>query len=119
MIDTAGQNSIPNAILVLDIDQSITRAVLCDVVEGAARLVDVAETASTSAAPYFEMSIGISRAIRLLEDQTGRRLLENDSVITPSRPDGDGVDRLFVTGIPAEPNRIGMLSLDRGTLSHV
>jgi hypothetical protein len=119
MIDSAAQTSAANAILILDVDQAITRAVLCDVVEGAARLVDVAETISTDGAPYHDMSIGISRALRQLEDQTGRRLLDGDTVISPSRSDGDGVDRVFVTGIPVEPNAIGMLSLERGELTHV
>jgi hypothetical protein len=119
MIETAGQSSTANAVLILDIDQSVTRAVLCDVVEGSARLVDVGEAVTTSGAPYFEMSIGISRAVRQLEDQTGRRLMENDVVLSPSRSDGDGVDRVFVTGVPVEPNSIGLLSLESGELAHV
>jgi hypothetical protein len=119
MIDSAGQLSTPNAMLILDVDQSITRAVLCDVVEGSARLVDVGESVTTGGAPFFEMSIGINRAIRQLEDQTGRRILDSDVVISPSQPDGDGVDRVFITGIPLEPNKIGLLSLDSGELTHV
>src|SRR5690554_2163498 len=119
MIDTAGQTATPNAMLIVDVDQAITRAVLCDVVEGSARLVDVGETTTTSGPPFMEMSIGISRAIRQLEDQTGRRLLEGESLITPSRPDGDGVDRVFVTGVPVAPNRVGLLSLETGQLTHV
>lgn len=119
MIETAGQLSIPNAMLILDVDQAITRAVLCDVVEGSARLVDVGEVATTSGPPFFEMSIGINRAVRQLEDQTGRRLIEGDTAIMPSRPDGDGVDRLFITGIPIAPNQVGLLSLQGGDLTHV
>ncbi|MEX2426417.1 MAG: hypothetical protein WD401_06600 [Thermomicrobiaceae bacterium] len=111
--------STANAVLILDIDQAVTRAVLCDVVEGSARLVDVGEAVTTAGAPYFEMSIGISRAMRQLEDQSGRRLMENELVISPSRPDGDGVDRVFITGVPVEPNRIGLLSLEPGELTHV
>ncbi len=119
MIDTAEQTTLPNAMLVLDIDQSVTRAVLCDVVEGAARLVDVGEAVTTAGTPFFEMSVGINQAIRQLEDQTGRRLMEVDQIIAPSRADGDGVDRVFVTGIPIEPNRIGLLSLDQGEITHL
>ncbi len=119
MIETAGQMSTPNAMLILDVDQAVTRAVLCDVVEGSARLVDVGESVTTSGPPFYEMSIGINRAIRQLEDQTGRRLIESDAVITPSRPDGDGVDRVFVTGVPVSPNKVGLLALDQGQLSHV
>jgi hypothetical protein len=119
MIETAGQGSNASAILVLDIDHTVTRAVLCDVVEGSARLVDVSEASTTSGPPFHEMSIGIARAVRLLEDQTGRRLMEGEAFIAPSRPDGDGVDRVFVTGLPAEPNRIGLLSLENGAVSNV
>lgn len=119
MVETAGQMSTPNSVLILDIDQAITRVVLCDVVEGSARLVDVGESATTSGQPFFEMSIGISRAIRQLEDQTGRRLMEGEAVISPSRPDGDGIDRLFVTGVPVAPNRVGLLSLEYGEVTHV
>lgn len=119
MIESSTQPTLPNAMLVLDVDQSITRAVLCDVVEGAARLVDVGEAITTAGSPFFEMSVGINQAIRQLEDQTGRRLLDGEQVISPSRPDGDGVDRLFVTGIPVVPNSIGLLSLDQGDITHV
>jgi hypothetical protein len=119
MIETAGQMSTPNAMLVLDVDQAISRAVLCDVVEGCARLVDVGEAATTAGPPFLDMSVGINRAIRQLEDQTGRRLMEGDAIISPSRPDGDGVDRLFVTGVPVSPNRIGLLSLDHGDVTRV
>jgi hypothetical protein len=119
MIETAGQMSTPNAMLILDVDQAISRAVLCDVVEGSARLVDVGEAITTAGPPFLDMSVGINRAIRQLEDQTGRRLMEGDAIISPSRPDGDGVDRVFVTGVPVSPNRIGLLSLDRGDVTRV
>jgi hypothetical protein len=119
MIDSAGQISTPNTMLILDVDQAVTRTVLCDVVEGSARLVDVGEALTTAGPPFLDMSIGINRALRQLEEQTGRRLLDGDSIICPAQPDGDGVDRLFVTGVPLTPNRIGMLSLERGHVTHV
>jgi hypothetical protein len=119
MIESPRQMSTPNTMLILDVDQSITRTVLCDVVEGSARLVDVGEAMTTAGSPFLDMSIGINRALRQLEDQTGRRLLDGDSIISPAQPDGDGVDRLFVTGVPLTPNRIGLLSLEHGHITHV
>lgn len=119
MIDTMEQSATANAILVIDIDQITTRAVLCDVVEGLGRLVDVGEAATTSGPPFYETSIGINQAIRRLEDRTGRRLMDGDTVLAPVRPDGDGVDRLFVTGTPVPANRVGLLSLGQGELTHV
>lgn len=117
MNETTEQASGTNTVLVLDIDQAVTRAVLCDVVEGNARLVDVGEAATTSGMPFCDTSIGISQAIRRLEDETGHRLTEGDKVILPSRADGDGVDALFVTGTPVPAIRVGMLSHGTGLSS--
>lgn len=119
MIETLGQAPATNAILVIDIDRIITRAVLCDVVEGLARLVDVGEAATTAGQPFQEISVGINQAIQRLEDQTGRRLLDGDTVVTPVQADGDGVDRLFVTGTPVAANRVGLLSLGQSDLTHI
>ncbi len=119
MIETDLHADGPNTILVIDVDQTVTRAVLCDVVEGLARLVDVGEAATTAGAPFFDMSIGLNRAIRRLEDQTGRRIVDGEAVVSPSHPDGDGADAVFVTGVPVSPIRTGLLSLGSPELTHV
>jgi hypothetical protein len=119
MSQTVEQAIAINTIVVLDIDRSVTRVVMCDVVEGIARLVDVGEAPTTAAEPFCDTSIGISQALRRLEGETGRRLIDGDRVILPSRPDGDGVDALFVTGTPVPAINVGLLALGAEELGSV
>jgi hypothetical protein len=119
MNEVAEQTTGANTVLILDIDQSVTRVVLCDVVEGAARLVDVCEAHTTSGLPFGDTSIGIAQALRRLENETGHRLLEGEKVIMPARANGDGVDSLFVTGAPVPAINVGMLSRGANDLAGV
>jgi hypothetical protein len=92
-----------DSLLAVDIGAAATRAVLFDVVEGQYRLVSVGQAPSTAEAPYKDVTLGVRSAIRQVEAVTGRILLDNgEQLITPSDPDGGGVDS-FVATLSAGP----------------
>ncbi len=101
-----------NSILAVDIGASNTRAVLFDVVEGAYRFVASGVAPSTAEAPFKDVSEGARNAIVNLQSILGRPLLDGSrDLITPSQPDGSGVDGLVVT-ISAGPTiKAGLVGL--------
>lgn len=111
--------TVPNATLVLDIDQVTTRALLFDVVEGVARFIAVGERPSTGRSPLGDVVIGVTQAIHDLELQTGRSLIAGDQLILPQRETGDGVDACLVTGMPVPPLQAALLAVDQTPLSRM
>ncbi|GAB4543221.1 MAG: methylaspartate mutase accessory protein GlmL [Anaerolineales bacterium] len=86
-----------NSLLALDIDAAATRAVLFDVVEGEYRFIASGSAPSTVEAPFKDASAGARNAIQNLQNIIGKILLdENRNLITPSQPNGVGVDSLVV-----------------------
>jgi hypothetical protein len=87
-----------NSILAVDVGAANTRAVMFDVVEGEYRFVASGTAPSTAEAPVKDVSEGVRNAITNLQTLLGKSLL-NDSrdLITPSQPDGSGVDGMVVT----------------------
>lgn len=87
-----------NSILAVDVGAANTRAVMFDVVEGEYRFVASGTAPSTAEAPVRDVSEGVRNAITNLQTILGKSLL-NDSrdLITPSQPDGSGVDGMVVT----------------------
>src|SRR4030042_3652507 len=91
------------SVLAVDVGGATTRAVLFDVVEGVYRLVAVGAATSTAEAPIRDVSAGVRAAIAELQSITGRSMLDADGqLITPSQPDGSGVDA-FVSTLSAGP----------------
>lgn len=81
------------SLLALDVGAVNTRALLFDVVEGRYRFVAVGQSLSTAEAPYADVGEGVRRAIEHLQSITGRMFLQpNGALLTPSQPDGSGVD---------------------------
>jgi len=98
-----------DSLLAVEIGAATTRAVLFDVVEGQYRLLSAGQAPSTAEAPYKDVSAGVRRAIRQVEAVTGRTLLDSDEqLITPSDPDGDGVDS-FVATLSAGPTLVAVV----------
>ncbi len=92
-----------DSLLAVNIGAATTRAVLFDVVEGEYRLLASASVPSTVEAPFQDVSEGVRNAIHDLQTATGRTLLNADRrLITPSQPDGSGVDA-FVSTLSAGP----------------
>src|SRR5512141_206428 len=92
-----------DSLLAVEVGGANTRAVLFDVVEGEYRLLAASSAPSTAEAPVKDISEGVRDAIASLQTVTGRVLLDSERrLITPSQPDGSGVDA-FVSTISAGP----------------
>ncbi len=92
-----------DSLLAVDIGGDNTRAVLFDVVEGEYRFLATSSAPSTAEAPVKDVSEGVRNAISSLQTVTGRVLLDGERrLITPSQPDGTGVDE-FVATVSAGP----------------
>jgi hypothetical protein len=87
-----------NSILAVDVGAANTRAVMFDVVEGEYRFVASGTAPSTAEAPFKDVSEGVRNAIVNLQAVLGKSLLDGSrDLITPSQPNGSGVDALVVT----------------------
>jgi hypothetical protein len=87
-----------NSILAVDVGAANTRAVMFDVVEGEYRFVASGTAPSTAEAPFKDVSEGVRNAIFNLQVVLGKSLLNaSRDLITPSQPNGSGVDALVVT----------------------
>ncbi len=87
-----------DSILAVDVGGANTRAVLFDVVEGQYRFVAASTAPSTAEAPFKDIGEGVRNAIAGLQDMTGRTLMDaNHRLLTPTQPDGSGVDAFVAT----------------------
>lgn len=87
------------SILGIDVGAAVTRAVLFDVVEGQYRFVAAGQAPSTAEAPFKNIGLGVREAVRNLQNVTGAMLLgpSDNNLISPSQPDGSGVDAIVAT----------------------
>jgi hypothetical protein len=103
-----------DSFLAVDVGGANTRAVLFDVVEGQYRFVAASMAPSTAEAPFKDVSEGVRTAITNLQSLVGRTMLDSDRrLITPSQPDGSGVDAFAATLSAGRPLRtvvVGLLS---------
>jgi hypothetical protein len=96
-----------DSLLAIDIGTTTTRAQFFDVVDGRYRFLASGSAVTTAGAPFNDIGEGVHKAIGQLQDVTGRLLLRNDdSLITPSAPDGTGVDKLVLTLSAGPPLRV-------------
>ena len=87
-----------DSVLAVDIGGANTRAVLFDVVEGEYRFLAASSSPSTAEAPFRDVSEGVRNAIIGLQTVTGRTMLDSDRrLVTPTQPDGSGVDTMVAT----------------------
>lgn len=122
---TAGM-AVRDSAVIVEADSRETRAILFEVVDGAARFISVgsnltylnSDSERASQAPT-EATSPVEQALRALERETGRRLLEGGSLLIPQRENGDGADAYYLTGVPIEPNRAVLIGVGNGTLSTV
>ncbi|MBE3590154.1 MAG: glutamate mutase L [Firmicutes bacterium] len=86
----------PASILATDVGSTTTKAILIEKVGDEYRLVARGEMQTTVEAPWENVMIGVRKAIRRVEEVTGRRILGADGrLIRPKRGD-EGVD-LYVS----------------------
>jgi len=107
----AGTSDI-KSIIAVDFGSVNTRAVLIDLVDGAYRLVACTATRTTADDPLRDVAVGLFRALATMEEQTGRRLLEDGQrLLTPEKRDGSGVDVLLATASVGQPLRVVVVGL--------
>lgn len=91
-----------HAFLVADVGSTMTHVWLVDAVDGETRLIGHAEAPSSVPAT----GDAIIEATQRIEEQTGRRLIDNNTLVTPKQAEGDGVDGILVCSSAA-----GVMSL--------
>ena len=84
-----------HALLVADIGSVMTHVWLVDAVDGETRLIGQSE-APGGLAPADDPTSAILEATRRIEEQTGRRLIDNGTLVTPKNAEGQGVDGVVV-----------------------
>ena len=83
--------SKPRVILATDCGSTTTKAILIEHRSGAYRLVVRGEAPTTVEAPFEDVTRGVLNAVREVEEQSGREILDGDRIVSPA--DGDhGVD---------------------------
>lgn len=94
-MEMATKKRIPpnvNSIIATDCGSTTTKAILIEKVNGVFKLISRGEAPTTVEAPSEDVTAGVRNAVRELEELTQRTFLNDEGVITPSRPDGSGVD---------------------------
>src|SRR3990172_4937008 len=86
-----------SSLLAIEVGAANTRAVLFDVIESEYRFVASGSAPTTAEAPFKDVGEGVRNAIRNLQKLIGNTLLdESRGLITPSQPNGSGVDTVVV-----------------------
>ncbi len=101
------------SLITIDIGNTITRALFFDVVSGRYRFLASASAPTTAAAPLFDVTEGVWRAIEELQRITSRTFYtEKEGMIIPSTQDNQGVDVMVATmsaGKPISVVTVGLL----------
>ena len=84
-----------NVILATDCGSTTTKAILIEKRSGAYRLVVRGEAPTTVEAPFEDVTRGVLNAVREVEEQSGREILDGDRIVSPA-DGGRGVD-LYVS----------------------
>jgi uncharacterized protein (TIGR01319 family) len=85
-------------ILATDCGSTTTKAILIERQGSEYRLTTRGEAPTTVEAPFDDVTVGVSNAVREIEELSGRTLLDADGrVITPTNSEGAGVDLYLST----------------------
>ena len=79
------------SILATDCGSTTTKAILIEYVDGEYRLTYRGEAPTTVEAPFEDVTRGVLNAAMEVEELSGRKILDDDSIITPHKGDS-GVD---------------------------
>ena len=99
------------SILAADFGNVHTRLVLFDTVDGSYRLVARAVENTTAGFPFYDVSIGLSRAATQLSQVTGRSLLDATRLLIVPESSAGGVDHFLATASTGRPLRTVLLGL--------
>ena len=87
-----------SSILATDCGSTTTKAILIEKVNGEFRLVSRGEAPTTVEAPFDDVTVGVTNAVRELEELTGKTLIGPDEkVLTPAQDAKTGVDLYLST----------------------
>jgi len=86
----------PNAILATDVGSTTTKAILIERVDGRYRLTARGEAPTTVEAPHEDVMSGVLSALRRLEENSSRKLLDGANLIVPA-DNGRGTDLFLAT----------------------
>jgi hypothetical protein len=112
MSTTIPTHAPPESILAVDVGSTLTHLCLIDLIEGSYRFVAHAEAPTTLGQPENDMTIGIRRAIRRIEQIAQRPLLDgDDELLVPERDSGEGVDAFVACSNAAAPVRCVLIGL--------
>ena len=81
------------SIIVADCGTTMTRVSLVVRVDESYRLIAQAEALSTHRRPWQDITLGVTDAIRLLEEQTGRHLLDDEAMLIQPQVENTGWGR--------------------------
>ena len=81
-----------NVIVATDCGSTTTKAILIEKVGDTYRQTYRGEAPTTVEAPFEDVTRGVLNAIAEIEELSGRKILDGDQIITPSRDDKTGVD---------------------------
>ncbi|MGH2570289.1 MAG: glutamate mutase L, partial [bacterium] len=84
------------SILATDCGSTTTKAIFIEARDGEFRLIVRGEAPTTVEAPFEDVTKGVLNSIEEVEELAERKFLEGNRIITPTRPDGTGVD-LYVS----------------------
>lgn len=100
------------SILTADIGSVHTRVHLIDVVDGMYRVIGRYRTQTTIGDPVDNVAEGFFQIIAQIEEETGRRLRDdNQALIMPENKDGDGISAFVVTTSAGRPLRAALVGV--------
>ena len=98
--------TVPQSYIAVDIGSTMTHIALVDEVEGVSRMVATAESPTTVREPEADITLGLRRAVRRLQDVAQRTLLDSSgALVIPERVSGAGVDAMVAVSSAAPPLR--------------
>ena len=107
-------SSVAESILVVDVGEINTRALLFDVVDGYYRFVASGSGPTTVGSPLHDVGHGVQMALDHLQDITGRVLVgEDERIKEPAHADGPGVDAFAVVMSAGAPLKVVVVGLQR------
>ena len=105
-------NNHVQTILATDCGSTTTKAILIERQNGEYRLTTRGEAPTTVEAPFDNVTVGVTNAVREIEELSGRTILDaNGKVITPAQPSPDPLPSLGEGGRGTRPGE-GLSGVD-------
>ncbi|HEX6819017.1 MAG TPA: glutamate mutase L [Ktedonobacterales bacterium] len=94
------------SLMLIDCGSAFTKVALIGLVDERHRLLARAQVATTSTAPYPDITRALVEGCAILERATGRRLLHDGRVLSPEQEEGAGVDAIALATSVGGPLRL-------------